>query len=496
MFAVALWAQVTAQVDRPKLTMGDSVTYSITASGGSVKFPELTDIGGFRIEQRSQSQQTQIINGQMSRSVTQSYSFTPTKDVQIPAYDVQVDGKILKTNPIAIKVKPPSATQDSRFRFTMSTDKKTAYVGEQVSLMLSFEWDANVDLMDLTEYVPSPFEHFWAKEVGNEKTFRKGSKNYKQLQYVIFPQKAGELTIGRASIKAGVATKQRDIFGFFAKHPKYQRVFSNELKINALPVPGGVRLAGDFEIRARVDKDSVKSGDPVNLMVEIEGRGNMDDIDDVTLDIPGATVYADKPERTFTIENGRYGGTYRRSFAIVGSQDFTIPSFSLRYFDLNRKEVMAKTTDSISVKVVGGKAIPSPQVEVKKSTGEQKSEDQELTKANGESPSTSLALGQKLLFLIVGFGWGIFVSFVVMQMQRRKRPSSKSVDLPIKQRIQQAKTNRELLQILMGVPSPRKEIEVIISDLEKAVYQGAEYHADKKKIIEMLSEPEEKEVIL
>ena len=84
-----------------------------------------------------------MINGSVKseQSTTKIFQFIPQKDMTIPSYTVDIDGKDYKTDPIAIKVvksSAPTGQQNSMFALDMKTNKTKVMVGESFMVTVYF----------------------------------------------------------------------------------------------------------------------------------------------------------------------------------------------------------------------------------------------------------------------------------------------------------------------------------------------------------------------
>jgi hypothetical protein len=94
LLSINLVAGVKVTLNPPAIYKGERVVFTITADGEDVVFPEIDEVGGYHIEGTSSSQSTTVINGAVTRSISKSYQFSPTKPVTIPPVEVKVDGKV------------------------------------------------------------------------------------------------------------------------------------------------------------------------------------------------------------------------------------------------------------------------------------------------------------------------------------------------------------------------------------------------------------------
>jgi len=162
------FADVTASVNPPAVYKGDIVNFVISADGGDIEFPQIQNIAGYPIIGTSSSQSINIINGNMSKTISKTYSFRPDKSVTIPPLSVKVDNKTYQTQELKVTVTKPSASQNGDpFVIEMKTNKTEAFVGEPIDLTVSFKrkLNARVDKLQLSD---PKLEDFWVKKVDKQ----------------------------------------------------------------------------------------------------------------------------------------------------------------------------------------------------------------------------------------------------------------------------------------------------------------------------------------
>ncbi|NPA28565.1 MAG: protein BatD, partial [Epsilonproteobacteria bacterium] len=129
----AAMAGVTASLDKSEITKGETVTLTITADGDEVIFPVIDQIGGYPVLGTARRSFISMENGVVRRSVSKSYTFAPMKDLDIPSYEVTVDGQVERTPPLKVRVKAaPATTQRASAALRIDLQKRELYVGEPV----------------------------------------------------------------------------------------------------------------------------------------------------------------------------------------------------------------------------------------------------------------------------------------------------------------------------------------------------------------------------
>ncbi len=461
----SLFGEVSSRVDKERVPLGEPVTLEIGAKGGSVLFPDIHNIAGFNIEGTSTNQSIEVINGKTSKSLTKRFSFTPTevKEFEIPSFEVIVDGLKEVTKPIKISVSAP--TNSDSFSLFMSVDKKEACVGEQMIAKLFFKRKKDEPLLDI-DYQPSPFEGFWAKQIGKEQTYTEGDFIVHELSYAIFPQKSGTLAIAPSKMRLSTPKQKKDFFGFIVQEPSFRTLVSNSIDTAIKPLPNGIKLFGDFKISASVDKDSSESNKPVNLVVKIEGKGNMDDIDELSLDLKNATVYADKGVKNYQLMDGEYGGSYQKSFSVLSDDGFTIPSFELRYFDKLTSTPKTISTKPIKITITNPKPINEPKQEI----------EQNLTQANAQP------IDEYDAYKLFGVGFLAGVTIIYLLSILKNILVANRQDAKTKT----PKTQKEILHALLPYASSSENIDKTIRILEENLYNSKNNSLDKKMIKTLL----------
>jgi len=494
---MALAGSVSARLDRTIIYKGESATLNLTANGESVQFPEVSEIGTSPVVATSTQQSINMINGDISKSITKSYQFVPQESLVIPSYTITVDGKTLKTHPLALKVvKPSPAGKNAPVRLEMKVDKKDAYVGEPIHLYLTFKSlpNAQYDKVELSE---PELKNFWVKKLPNLQQGDEGAYHTQTYTYILFPQQEGNYTIPAPFAQLGKYQRSRrddffndPFFGSFGRQLKWSKIYANDLTLNIKPLPQGLEIFGDFEIKAHVDKTTVHANKPVNLTIEIRGQGNLEDIKKFDLDIPNALIYSDEPK---VINSGPTKGIFEQKIAIVADSNFTIPPIKFSYLDQHTKQPKTIQTQPITITVKGS---PKPSM-VTQSIVEQKpiqtqsiastANDTVHTTLSSASSNQPLPLERQLLGYLLGILSGIVLSMGFIWAKKyltNRQPQERS----LRQKVKRAKEDKALFELLLPYKSDDPELNTIIKQLEENIYHGGTHPIDKQLILEILED--------
>lgn len=465
---------------------GDVVQFSITASGKDIKIPNIDTIENYSVQTLGTSSQTRIINGARTQSITKNYIFKPLKNITIPPFDISIDGNIVKTKAKTIKLLKVEKTISDLYKFDINVDKKDVFVGEEIQLDLNFRYKKDLDIVNL-EFQKPDFENFWVKEL-NRKEPKQPNGEYaeQKLSYLLFPQKAGKLQI--EPLKIGVVLRDNRYANsfFMTVATTTTPVYSNAIELDIKKLPNKLKLIGDFKISASIDKNIVEQGDAVSYKVHIEGRGNIDDIDEVKLNIANATIYDNPSKKEYNLNQNGYGGTYTKAFSIVATDNFTIPPIEINYFD--KRTQKAKTIQTKEYKIQVNKTVQnSSQLEVlqdkpKETITEEKIVTKVITTSDNE----------KIIYFLFGFFIAILLVVLYNILKNKK---VKKIDIPLIKSIKQSKTKSELLNIIIAYIAIDENLDKIIFEIENN-NDTQKIKSFKKSLIEVIEELEKKDIRL
>jgi len=357
---------ITATVDRSEVIKGDSVLLTLTMTGKKIDYiPEIEEIGGqkvINIQRRSASNFVHI-NGVSSMEKTQTLTleFRPDSNMTIPAFSVNVDGKLETANEIKLTV-VNSATGTKRetknFSLDLEMSKSKLYLGESAILTVYFKQRTNVDVVQI-DYVPPQLKDFFSKQMGDGKTYRKGIFTIQELNYLVIPKVAGKLMLEPARAKVAQRSRQKQQGGWYTNVAKWTQLASPSLIVQVIAPTQKHDIVGEYRLSTHLDYATVKANKPVRLKVELLGKGSLDDYEGIKFHIPHVTMYADDAKIKSTLLGKVLQSRYEKSFVFIANHDFTIPSKEIRVYDYKSGKVKVLKTKSYEIKVEGGTTVES-----------------------------------------------------------------------------------------------------------------------------------------
>jgi len=427
-----------AYLSKANVVMGERVVLVLSAEGRDIKFPEITNIGGYEISSTGMQQNVEYINGKMTKRLEKHYAFVPLKSVDIAPFTIEIDGKKEFTKALHIEVKKADMT-NSPFTLEMKIKKSEAMQFEAIPVEFIFKRDKNYEVRDL-RFAPPKFENFWVKEGKKSKPELVNGFVVHKMNFFIFPQRGGDFEINPARVDVGVMSKSRDIFSSLTNQLNWKTVFSNTKSLHVEKLEG-TNLYGDFYISLHVDKKNIDENEGVNATLKITGSGNFDDIEVYKFDINSANIYSDKPsiKSQATVEN--MAGEFVQKFSISSNQDFTIPSLSITFYDSKTKKVVTKKTEPISVHV--------------------KSTTQEApVQVTSTKKEVLVETKSSYIPLIYAFVAGVFATLLIAFLFKKRE-----------YKLPKFRNDRERLKSLLKQRGESEEVDIQIEELENKLYK-------------------------
>ncbi len=454
-------ANIVAKVNYPVVELGDMVTYSLDITGNDISRPIVQNICGNDVISTSSQTSMQIVNGDFRKSYILSYKFLPKKTCTIKAIEIDIDSKIEKSNEVLVSVKPVSATNDKNFELELVTNKKSVLVGETFDVALLFKQKVNSKAVD-SKFIPPELKGFWIKNESKPTRTQSGLYATTKVVYTLAAQRVGKLKITKAQMRIASRSSSRDFYGSYMPNIKWKTYFSNELDIEVKALPNGVNLVGEFGISVDVDKTQVNANEAVNITIKVLGKGNLEDIKSFKPFIDEVSVFDEK----IAINNL----SLSQKIAFVSERDFSIPAFSLKYFDTNTNEIKTISTKAISIKVKNAKV--KEEIEIKRD----ETNTQEVVKVV-ETTSSSFDKITLLFVFIVGLLIGILLMFI------------KPFKLSKKEQKVSLKDPKLLLMKLLPYKDDA-EVQKILDILEGHIYSNQKLDIDKKVLKEIFKKYE------
>lgn len=393
------WAQdatLVASTSRNQVGVGEQfqITYTLKGAGSNFRAPDMHDF--VVLSGPNQSSSMEIINGNMSQSISLSYIIAAQREGKftIGPAAISSNGKQVNSKSLVIEVVKNPAAQNSRngqqamdgddnsdLFLRAFVDKSKVYVGEQ--LVVTFKIYTKVSIVQNALTKAPVFNGFWSEDIvspNQQATLR--PEVFDGVQYqaaeikktVIMPQRAGSLEITEMVMDVVKRVQQRSRSNSFFDQffgGGYQdlraTVKSKPIKIEVMPLPTAGKpldfngAVGDFGMECRLSNTNktLKTNDATNLYITISGKGNLKLIDPFKIKLPPEiegydAKINDKISTTITGVSG--SRTFDYLLIPRHSGKFQLPPISFSYFDISKKSYVTLNSPDFTLDVEKGAA--------------------------------------------------------------------------------------------------------------------------------------------
>jgi len=470
-FTFSLFADVKL-IAPSSIIKGEPLIFYIEASGNNIVFPNIDNINQNEVQEISSSASTIFVNSKITRKIKKTYSLYTQENITIPKLEFVIDGDKFYTNEKKIKVANAEKTKSDIFDLSIKANKDDLYVGENFVLTFTFKYKRTPDLLEMN-LVPPVFKDFWSKQLNDTKQYEENGYFVQELNFLLFPLKEGSLKISPVIVQAVMLDNRRTSMSFLSNATKSLKIYSNELNFDIKKLPSNTKLIGNFSIKSSVDKLELKRGEALSYKLEIKGNGNIDDLDDIKLNIPNATIYENKPKIKSSYLSGKYEGTYEKVFSIIPNETIIIPAVSLEYFNKELNQVILKETEKYNIKVLKDTSIQNPSQLEKKQVEIKTKEVVKIVEIT--------SIYDKVLYFMLGV---IFILLILgLYLYVIKSNKNKELkDYPLIKKVKNSKSKDELLKCLAKYINVDSKLDELIFTLEKT----DDIKELKKQIIQLL----------
>lgn len=401
-------AQSTFTVEAPGVVgLDESFRLIFTASAEPSSFnpPPFSGFDVLAGPSSSTMSSTQIINGKRTDTYQVSYTYIlqpkSLGKFTIPSASVMIGGKGYKSQPVTIEVvkgdgggsngstaKGNSAQSSSAtgnisgddIFMRMSVSKGRVVKGEH--LIATLKIYTKVPIAGFENVKFPTFNGFWSQEVDTPSNieFVRENVNGKIYnaavlrRYMLLPQQTGSLTIDPSEMicqiqvrsSAGGRSVFDDFFDTFQTVKK--RITAPSIRVQVDPLPSGAPAAfaggvGDFQMTARLNKDTVNANEAVSLIVTISGTGNINLIEAPKLDFPADFEVYDVKTSDRSNKSGRgASGSKEFEYPLIprGEGHFTLGPVQFSYYDISKKKYISLSSGPLTLGVgkdTGGGAV-------------------------------------------------------------------------------------------------------------------------------------------
>lgn len=408
--AVLMYAQTDIKVEAPNVVAADeqfNITFIIEGEDGPTDF-QWASGEDFQVlwgPQSGRSTSIQVINGKRSKSVQSTYTYVlrpkAAGTFTVGKATAKVKGKEIASSPFSIQVAAAGAASSSSSQqaqqssgqsaqrssqvavrdedifLKMELSRSKVVVGEPVTAVIKLYQRVNIAGFENVTF--PTFNGFWSQETEAPTNIEFAREvidgqiyNSALLRkFVLIPQQQGRVKIDPAElvclVNVRVSSGGSSIFdGFFDDYRTIRKkVSTGAAYVDVTPLPAGAPASfgggvGNFEISAKLSKDTLKTHEAASLLVTISGRGNVSLLEAPKVNFPPDMEVYDTKVSDKVDRNGMAGSRYYEFPFIPRSYgDFVIEPVRYSYYDVNQGKYVTLETQPMNVTVLRGNETES-----------------------------------------------------------------------------------------------------------------------------------------
>jgi len=369
-----------ASSDAVEVTTKDLITvnFTLTNAKGSDFRPPSFD--GFLVRSGpNRSVRSTFINGRQRMENTIYYTLIPkrTGTLVLGPARITVNGKVLRTAPLPIKVVAPGKSPASVTELLLKAvpSSRELWLGQQ--LVLDYKLFFRQNLENVRVISEPDYSGFFARELQRFRTaamqeVENGKTYYTQVlrRMALYPQQSGRVRIAPLRLQVGILEGSSTGIQSLLRTGKWRNevVASNALELDVNPLPTNAPASftgavGRYEVESRISREELSTRDALTITLSVTGTGDIKRVLPPKLEVPdGLEVYEPAVVREETFERrGRLLGTKVFEYQLLPRQAGTYtlrPAFS--YFDPDSARYLTYAPEPYRIRVRPGGSRGAP----------------------------------------------------------------------------------------------------------------------------------------
>ena len=299
--------------------------------------------------------------GNLVRQVVHHFILLPKQAgrIRVGSAQVQVNGRVYKSEPFDINVREGRRVADSFNRnvsMMMEVVNKEVYQNQPINIVLKLKSESyNYDNFRRVSHLklPNSGENIHPVNLKRQ-DIEIGKQNDMATQviasFIIFPDKEGMMVVSPA------VAQLND-----------NKILSNSLKINVKKLPNEApatfkNAVGKFEIKVETPNDKVEINKPFDVFVKLKGSGNLKQLELPKIkESDSYNVLKPKQKSNVVVEENGFAGEIVEHYVIIpkkeGEINIDLEEFS--YFDVDKKEYQSFDKNEFKVMSVSQENLDS-----------------------------------------------------------------------------------------------------------------------------------------
>lgn len=369
------WAALTAQLDRYRITEGETVRLTIEAAGQIAAMPDTRALHqDFEVTGTMSGSRVNIVNGKMDSRTTWTLSLIPLRSGELTIPPLKIDSEYTPELKLQVIEASSGADTDTAAPIFIETevDKTTPYVQGMVRYTQRVFLAVSLAQGSLSE---PEHENALVQKLGEDREYvtQRNDRSYTVIerQFAIFPQTSGLMVIPAPVLNAQIPQSSARNDG---NGPFFDRLFTNTrpVRLRGEAITLGVRQRPDQSKSSywlpaesvtlretwQPENNSVNFGDPVTRSITIEALGVAgEQLPEPKLsDQAGFKVYPDRAQSStqHLPDNVQGEKTLRLAYMPTQPGTHTLPAFAIHWWDTTTDSARTATLPERTIEVLPG----------------------------------------------------------------------------------------------------------------------------------------------
>ncbi|SER07136.1 Oxygen tolerance [Nitrosomonas sp. Nm51] len=363
-------AALTAQLDRERITEGETVRLTIEADGQTSAMPDTRALEqDFEIAGTMSGSRVHIINGELDTRTTWTISLIPRRSGNLTVPPLRINDAYTPELTLQVAEAYADTEPDTAAPVFLETevDKTDPYVQGMVRYTQRVFLAVNLVQGSLSE---PEHENMLTRKLGEDREYvtRRHDRDYTVIEreFVLFPQTSGSLVIPAPVLNAQIpeiSRRQDPFFDRFFSNTRPVRLRGDAITLNVRPRPGQGQSsywlpAESVELYEtwQPEDATIDLGEPVTRSITIKALGVPgEQLPELKLPDPaGFKLYPDRGQASthnlpHTVQGEK---TLRLAYMPIQPGKHTLPEFTLQWWNTTTDSAQTVTLPARTIEVL------------------------------------------------------------------------------------------------------------------------------------------------
>lgn len=190
-----------------------------------------------------------------------------------------------------------------------------------------------------------------------EQTQIEDNRRVLTYEFVLYIHQAGEQRFAFETIMKKTSQKsiENTVIGRDnGEYAEYTQELIKQKEIIIDVKKSTAEVVGALELATKSDEKEREALLPYHLEITLKGVANFEAIEPIEFVIDGVRVFSEEPKIQSKLYKNGYIGEWSQKFAFVSDNNFTIPKWELKYYDLKSRSLKKLSIKAVDIEIKEG----------------------------------------------------------------------------------------------------------------------------------------------